>query len=144
MIEQDTVRLLRECDAGVQMGVSSIDEVQGRIKAEGLRKLLSDSKAQHEKLNIEIQQLLDRYRDDGKAPDPMAKGMSWLKTNVKMGMDESDATVADLLTDGCNMGIKSLYRYMNQYKAADSTSKGICKSLAGIEEELCRDLRKYL
>ena len=28
MIEQDTISLLRECDAGIQMGVSAIDQVQ--------------------------------------------------------------------------------------------------------------------
>ena len=27
MVEQDTIRLLRECDAGVKMGISSIDDV---------------------------------------------------------------------------------------------------------------------
>ena len=27
MIEQDTIRLLRECDAGITMGTSSIDDV---------------------------------------------------------------------------------------------------------------------
>lgn len=27
MIEKDTIKLLRECDAGVKMGVSSIDDV---------------------------------------------------------------------------------------------------------------------
>ena len=27
MIEQDTIRLLRECDAGVKMGIASIDDV---------------------------------------------------------------------------------------------------------------------
>ena len=27
MIEQDTIKLLRECDAGVKMGISSIDDV---------------------------------------------------------------------------------------------------------------------
>ena len=27
MVEQDTIKLLRECDAGVKMGISSIDEV---------------------------------------------------------------------------------------------------------------------
>ena len=31
MIEQDTVRLLRECDAGVQMGMEAIDEVIGFV-----------------------------------------------------------------------------------------------------------------
>lgn len=26
MIEQDTIKLLRECDAGIKMGVSAIEE----------------------------------------------------------------------------------------------------------------------
>ena len=144
MIEQDTVRLLRECDAGVQMGVASIDNVQGRIKNEQLRKLLSDSKAQHQKLNIEIQQLLDRYHDDGKAPDLMAKGMSWMKTNLMLSMEESDEKIADLMTDGCNMGVKSLGKYLNQYEAADEKSKDITKRLMNIEERLAQDMRPYL
>ncbi|MCH5324913.1 MAG: hypothetical protein J1E39_06815 [Eubacterium sp.] len=144
MVEQDTIRLLRECDAGVQMGVASIDNVQGKVKNDNLRKLLSESKAQHQKLNIEIQQLLDKYRDDGKAPDPMAKGMSWMKTNVMLSMDESDEKIADLMTDGCNMGVKSLGRYLNQYKAADEKSKDIAKRLINIEERLAVDIRQYL
>jgi hypothetical protein len=45
--------------------------------------------------------------------------MSWMKTNMKLSMEDSDATIADLMTDGCNMGVKSLNRYLNQYKAAD-------------------------
>lgn len=144
MIEQDTVRLLRECDAGIQMGVASIDEVQGRVKNENFRRLLSESKAHHQKLNIEIQELLDRYHDDGKAPNPMAKGMSWMKTNIMLSMDESDKEIADLMTDGCNMGVKSLGKYLNQYKAADEKSKDITKRLINIEEKLAVDIRQYL
>lgn len=67
-----------------------------------------------------------------------------MKTNMKLGMDNSDSTIADLVTDGCDMGIKSLHKYMNQYKAADETSKGLCRDLISIEEELRKDLRKYL
>jgi hypothetical protein len=74
----------------------------------------------------------------------MAKSMSWMKTNMKLGMNESDATVADLMTDGCNMGVKSLNKYLNQYTEADKTSKDICKRLISIEEELCKDLQEYL
>ena len=37
MIEQDTIRLLRECDAGVNMGISSIEEVIDKVKSENLR-----------------------------------------------------------------------------------------------------------
>ena len=33
MIEQDTIELLRECDAGIKMGVSAIDEVMDSAQA---------------------------------------------------------------------------------------------------------------
>ena len=67
-----------------------------------------------------------------------------MKTNLKLGMDHSDATVADLMTDGCNMGVKSLNRYLSQYKAADEVSKDICKRLINLEEKLAIDIRMYL
>ncbi len=144
MIEQDTVKLLRECDAGVKMGISSLEEVLEDVKSETLKKELSDCKAEHEKLNEEIQTLLKEYKDPGKEPNPMAKGMSWIKTNVKMALQESDHTVADLITDGCNMGVKSLNRYLNEYKAADEVSKDIAKRLINLEEELTVKIRKFL
>ena len=144
MIEQDTIKLLRECDAGIRMGVSAIDEVLDYTKDEKLKKALSECKDEHNELQEEINALLDRYHDDGKEPNPIAKGMSWMKTNVKLIMSESDETIADLITDGCNMGVKSLGRYLNQYKAADETSKDITKRLIRLEDSLAKDLRQYL
>ena len=118
MIEKDTIRLLRECDAGIKMGIASIDDVLDRVKSEAFLQMLKKCKTGHEQLEREIRDCLDRFGDDGKDPNPIAKGMSWMKTTMKLGMDESDATVADLMTDGCNMGVKSLSKYLNQYKAA--------------------------
>ena len=144
MVNLDTIRLLKECDAGSKMAVASIDDVLERVNASSLKGLLQESKAHHEKLGNEIHSLLNQYGKNEKDPNPMAKGMSRMKTGMKMTMDDSDATVADLITDGCNMGIKSLYRYLNQYKAADDTSKDICNRLISIEETLRKDLRDYL
>ena len=144
MIEQDTVKLLRECDAGVKMGTQSIDDVIEYVESDRLRKLLSDCKIEHEKLNTEIQSLLDKYQDEGKDPNPVAKSMSWMKTNMKLAMKESDTTIADLMTDGCNMGVKSLNMYLNKYKAADEVSKDITKKLINIEEKLAVDIREFL
>ena len=67
-----------------------------------------------------------------------------MKTNMKMNLEESDATIAELMTDGCNMGVKSLARYLNQYKAADETSKDIAKRLIKLEADLAADIREYL
>ncbi|WP_455630507.1 hypothetical protein, partial [Parabacteroides sp.] len=79
---------------------------------ETLRQHLIDCKREHEQLKEEIQTLLDKFHDEGKEPNPMAKGMSWVKTNAKLVMHESDQTIADLITDGCNMVVKSLNKYI--------------------------------
>ncbi len=144
MNEKDTVKLLRECDAGVKMGISSIEDVVDRVQASRFRQQLANSRADHQKLEKEIQTELDRFSDEGKDPNPMAKGMSWIKTNAKMALDNSDQTIADLMTDGCNMGVKSLHRYLNQYKAADEKSKDLTKRLINLEESLAIDIRSYL
>ena len=108
MVEQDTIRLLRECDAGIKMGVSSIDDVFEYVQSEDFKKALK------------------------------------FCTNAKMAMDGSDQTIADLMTDGCNMGVKSLSRFLNQYEAADEKSKDITKRLIGLEEKLVVDARRFL
>ena len=144
MIEQDTIKLLRECDSGIKMGIASIEDVLDRVRKDDFSNKLSKCKAEHEKLQTQVQQLLNKYQDEGKDPNPLVKGMSWMKTNMKLGMEDSDATIADLMTDGCNMGVKSLNRYLNQYKAADEVTKDITKRLINLEEKLTVDIRQYL
>ncbi|MBR2349740.1 MAG: hypothetical protein IKA77_03875 [Clostridia bacterium] len=140
----DTIKLLKECDAGVQMGVSSINDVLDYVHSESLKSFLAESKAKHNEVAEQIKNQLLKYNADGKAPNPMAKGMSWMKTNVKLSMDESDATVADLITDGCNMGVKSLNRYLNQYTNAEEEVKELTKRLIDLEEKLAIDIRRFL
>ena len=136
MTEPDTIKLLRECDAGIKMGTAAIGEVLEKTTNEKLKKLLEACKEGHEKLKEEIQNKLEQCHDTGKDPNPMAQGMSWMKTNVKLAMDESDATIADLITDGCNMGVKSLSRYLNQYQAADKDIKKLAKQIIDVESSL--------
>lgn len=144
MIEQDTVRLLRESDAGAKMGIASIGEVLPYVHDAQLKQLLDQCKREHESLGSEIRQRLDRFSDEGKAPNPIAQAMSWVKTGMKLVMEGSDATVADLMTDGCGMGVKSLSRYLNEYAAADEFSKDIAKRLIRLEDRLIADVRPYL
>ena len=144
MIESDTIKLLRECDAGIKMGVSSLDEVLDYVHDEKLEEALKEYREEHNELQSEILTLLEKYQDDGKEPNPIAKSMSWVKTNAKLVIDESDHTIADLVTDGCNMGVRSLNRYLNQYKAADEKTKNITKKLIRLEEKLTAEVQKFL
>ena len=144
MVEQDTIKLLRECDAGTKMGISSIGDVIDYVKSQELGEKLKTCKSEHEKLEKEIETQLEKYQDNGKEPNPMAKGMSWIKTNVMLVMNDSDQTIADLMTEGCNMGVKSLNKYLNKYEAADEVSKDLAKRLINLEEKLAVDIRKFL
>ena len=144
MVEKDTVRLLRECDAGVKMGIDSIEDVTDNVKDEGFRRILEEAKRRHKVIEKDVLSMLDSFGDDGKKANPVARGMSHVMTEMKLAMNGSDATVANLMTDGCNMGVKSLSKYLNEYKAASEASKDIAKRLIGLEEKLAVDIREYL
>lgn len=144
MINEDTIKLLKECNAGVKMAVASLDDIIEKVKSDKLKNILVKNKEEHERLGNETRELLNEYHDSGKEPNAMAKGMSWIKTNIQMSIKDTDKTAADLITDGCNMGIKSLNRYLNQYEASEEKVKDIAKRLINIEEKLVIDLRPYL
>ena len=144
MVESDTVRLLRECDAGVKMGVDSIEDVIDNVESDRFRAILEESKRGHKVIECDILSMLDQVGDDGKSPGKMVRGMSHVMTEMKLMMSNKDATVADLMTDGCNMGVKSLSKYLNEYKAASEASKDVAKRLISLEEKLAKDIRGYL
>lgn len=144
MVTNDTIELLKECDAGIKMGIRAIDEVLDGIDNRNLKNILQKSKEKHKSIEKEIKEQLNVYGDSGKEPSAMAKSMSWLKTNVKMAMDSGNHTASDLITDGCNMGIKTLQRYLNEYEKADDNAKKLAQSIISTEELLLKDLKSYL
>lgn len=143
-MDDDSIKLLRECDAGIKMGISSIDEILENVSDKKMKQILQDSKMEHGELEQKIEGYLKECKEPEKEPAAMAKAMSWFKTNMKMAMDESDATVADLITDGCHMGIKSVHRYLNQYPMADGNVRKLAEKLVDSQEKLAKDMRAYL
>lgn len=140
----DTEKLLRECNAGIKMGISSIDEVLPSVRDSRLKGILESSRREHADLGDETHELLLRYDCDTKEPHPVAKSMSWLKTNVKLMVDPGDKTVADLMTDGCNMGIKSLNGYINQYTLADSRAQKLAGKIIDVEQRMADSMADFL
>lgn len=144
MVTDDTIELLRECDAGIRMGISSLDQVIPKVKGDKFRGILETSKSNHEKLQAELQQYLSKAQCEGQAPNPMAQGMSWMKTSVMTTMDDRDETIADLMTDGCDMGVKSLRKYLNQYENANEEASSICRKIIQEEEDLRNKMKEFL
>lgn len=144
MIEHDTIELLRECDAGIRMGIAAIDEVKDHVEDTDFRTMLDRYQREYAQLQNEISGVLHEYHDEGKDPNPLAKGMAWIKTNFEMAVNESDQTIADLITDGCNMGIKSLNKYLNQYRAADGRAEDFTRRLIELQDRQLKEIARYL
>ncbi|MDE7297630.1 MAG: hypothetical protein K2N94_02230 [Lachnospiraceae bacterium] len=140
----DTVALLKECNSGIRMGIQSLEEVIDRVSEESMRSILHEAKQEHEELGDETHSMLISYHEDGKEPHLMAKMMSAVKTGTKLALEESDQTVANLITDGCDMGIKSLHKYLNQYSEADEKARKLTARLIDAEEKLRKGMQDYL
>ena len=140
----DTTKLLRECNAGIKMGIDTIESVLERVENQDFYAILKTCKDEHIKLEAETGALLQEFGEESKEPSPLAKGMSYMKTNVKTVLEPGDKTIADLVTDGCHMGVKSLERYLNEYENAEQRVKSIAEKLIKIEKNLADDIAAYL
>lgn len=144
MKSKDSIELLRKCSEGVKIGISTIDEVLSHVKSERFKEVLYSSKTTHEKLYFEILDMLNEYDAPKKEPSIMAKGMVWFKTNMNELMNKSDNMIADLITDGCNSGVKTLTKYLNEHEKAEERIKEIAKRLINSEEKLIESMKEYL
>ena len=145
MIEKDTIRLLRECDAGTKMAVQSLDDAMTKTHNEALIHLLTQSKREHSQLGDHLHKLLSEKGVSDKEPPAMAKTMAHIQNTVKLGINGSDDPgIAEFITDGCNMGTKNLAKYLNQYKNASGDARSICGKLINLEDKLVSELRLYL
>ena len=140
----DTVHLLKECDAGVKMAIASFDEVIGKVKEPELLKLLEKNKEEHIAYETECHNRLIVEGEEDKNPNPMAKAMSYMKINMKMLPEPTDHEIAELIFDGCNMGVKSLFKYLHQYKAASEEAKKLTEDIITSEESLRESLKEYI
>ena len=132
-MNNDTISLLQECSAGANMAMSAIDQVLEGVENPALRDALTESRRVHDRIGGETRSLLRAQGQEGKAANPVAQSMAWLKTNWKL-----------TVRPGCNMGVKSLTRYQNQYPAASGHARALAGQLIDAEEQLSNELRRYL
>ena len=100
-MNEDTVKLLRECSSGAKMGIDSIEEIMPHVKNSVLAQSLSTCRDEHEKIGAKVDGMLTALGEEAKSPNVMAKGMSWIKTNFKLSLTPDDSTAAGLITDIC-------------------------------------------
>lgn len=143
-VSQDTIELLKECDAGCKMAIDSMEQISKYVTNDQMKTIIKKYNGAHIKMEEDIHRLLNNYGEEDKNPNPIAKASSWIQSEVKMMINGDSKQAAHLLTDGCNMGVTSLNQYKNQYKAADEKSVKICERLCDLETSMTKELQPYL
>ena len=144
MSKEDTKGILQECDAGVKTAINSIDEVIDKTHNEELKKALRKSRTEHVELGNEIATMLNENGFEGKDPSVMSKLMSKGKINSELLMQPSDSVIAELMIDGCNMGIKKLSEYVNKFPTSASPAVKTAQRVIKTEQELMDEMRVFL
>ena len=121
-----------------------MEQVQAYVKDSQLRKIIEQYNKEHILIGDECHKILDKAGETEKDPSPMAKTFSWISTEIKMMINDDEKKIADIMVDGCNMGIKALSRYLNEYKEADKESRNLTKKLIRLEQDFMNDLLGYL
>ena len=143
-MNEDSIRLLREVNEGCRNAVNSFSQVMEFIKDDDLREIAADYKKRHAAIGTRCHSLLGRAHEEEKDPPSVAKAVMWFTTEVRMMIDDDDSHAADLLADGCNMGIKSLSRYLRQYPDAGQEARSLAGTLIELEMELYKKLLAFL
>ena len=138
-MNRDTELLLRECNSGIKMGINSIKNVLPYAKGEKIKNILNACNDKHATLGDKAHKELLKINGDTKPPHPIARMMAKMKIKTVVALNPENTKIADVMTDGCNMGIKSIYKYLNQYSGASSEARQIANDLISAEQELRTD-----
>lgn len=143
-MKNDTVKLLLECNSGIRMGENAIKQLLPHAKSDEMRRTLEIGKSSHQALSDETCAMLKSYGRTAEDIHPIAQTLSGMKICTAMMLKESDQSIASIMTDGCNMGIKALSKYLNKYKKADDEAKSIVKRLIASEQFIENKMRDFL
>lgn len=143
-MHEDTIRLLEDCTAGIELTLSAIDGLLPEIRNHALRQTLRSGREAHVQLHRRSCQLLQQVGGQARSPSALALGASWLRTNARMTLRGDDTTAAYLVAEGCDSGVKALCRSRNRYAGADAAALSLTRELIQCEDQLSNGLRPYL
>lgn len=143
-MKEHTIELLAECEAGLKMATSSMEQMLPKLSDPGFKTMFQDYYTKHAKLQEECRKLLKEHEEYENQYEKNPSIISKFMSDLKNARCEDMADVAAFYTDGCNMGMKSLGKALNQYMQASEESIAVARKIIKVEQHFMEDLRAYL
>ncbi len=140
----DDVRVLQEVQKNTKMAMKAIDTISEKIYDDGLSvQAARESMKYADIYNKATDRLLEgraaSYRESG-FQDMMVKG--GVRANTML--NTSTSHIAELLIQGSNRGLTSMWKAINHHENAGNVSMEVAKELMDFEEKNIERLKHYL
>ena len=143
-MNDDTVKLIRECDSGCKIACDNISQMYGSLKDPAIKGVLENYYGKHVSFSEQGGKMLLEKGKAQKYPSMMTKLMGTVTNGVKLTISKTPSTVSKLTIDGCAMGIKSVGQYLNKYTEASEESRNLASNIITTERQFMDEMIKYL
>ncbi|MCI8928743.1 MAG: hypothetical protein HFI96_13835 [Lachnospiraceae bacterium] len=143
-MKSDDAKVLREVQRNTKMAMKAIDTITDRVYDDDLSMHITRESMKYAELyNKATDRLLNgraaSYRENG-IQDMMLKG--GVRANTML--NTSTSHIAELLIQGSNRGLTSMWKAINHNENAGNVSMEIAKELMDFEEKNIEKLKQYL
>ena len=141
---EENKNALDEVNKGCTMGIEAINNLLKEVSSESFNKTLVKEVESYQKIEGEIHDIYDKY-SEGTPHEigTITKVMTDYMMKTKTMMDHTDSKIAELLSQGTNMGIIEGQRILNN-KNLNSEVKNLIQKFVKLQEKSLEDLKKYL
>ena len=143
-MKSDDAKVLREVQRNTKMAMKAIDTITDRVYDDDLSMHITRESMKYAELyNKATDRLLNgraaSYRENG-IQDMMLKG--GVRANTML--NTSTSHIDELLIQGSNRGLTSMWKAINHNENAGNVSMEIAKELMDFEEKNIEKLKQYL
>lgn len=137
------MHIYQTCD----MGVKSTTRLLNLLKEKDnkIKKLLDDELKEYEKYLAKSEKLLKKAKVDPEGANVMVKMMAGMEMKMEVMKDNSDSSIAGMLTQGFTMGIINMNKKIESYKDdCEDDIVNLACDIVKFQEKEVKNLKEYL
>ena len=143
-MNRDDTELLKEVQKNTRMAVKAIETISDKVCNDKLGYELSKENLTFSNLHNKAVDMLTRESKDVYHPSAIEDMMLSGAIHMNTMLNNSTSKIAELMIQGNNRGIMSMWKSLNHHDNAQKMSMEIAKELMDFEEKCIEKLKEYL
>jgi hypothetical protein len=140
----DTAKLLRESCRGCKYATESITIAMDYAKDKKIKNTLASYNSTHQAIKHKMQAKIHEAGLSEASHPSMPAAMAKLHMNLSLTLNPSDSKIADLMINGCSMGMKSISKLKNKHPKASPEAHVLADELILAEKNMISDMLHFL